>query len=117
MANDVYVVTQDSDYDVAVLVGDTPLNAENDNVDVEVRFKDGRVFTATFFTLENVVSLFERNKSTGECDKGLYLYCVNMVLVKELTINNITDTVRQLIKRDELKHAFALVVVSEFEEE
>ena len=107
MENDAYVVISGQEYDVAVLLGDAPLDPDNDNVDVEVRYKDGRVYTATFFTLRNIDHLFRKNKQTGECRSGLYFYCVDMILVEKLTLETITETIRELIEQDDLKHAFA----------
>lgn len=79
---------------------------ENDNVDVEVTFADGRRFGATFFTLKNIERLFEKNRKTGECGAGLYLWAVNMVLVQELTLRAIERTVDDLLSNGEFEHAF-----------
>ena len=107
--NDVYIVIPEENYDIAILVGSKlSLDSVDDNVDVEVRYKDGKIYTGTFFTLQNIKTLFEKNKKTGECGSGLYFYCVDMILVESLTIAIIVDTVKNLIKEDSLESAFEL---------
>ena len=78
----------------------------NDNVDVEVRFGDGRRFGATFFTLANVERLFDKNRKTGECASGLYLWAANMILVRDVSIETIERTVKDLMDCDEFEQAF-----------
>lgn len=81
----------------------------DDNVDVEVKFADGSRFTATFFTLENVRSLFSKNKITGECSKGTYLWATEMILVESLDRETMLETVRGLIRDGEFEDAFTKV--------
>jgi hypothetical protein len=61
--------------------GDQPLCRMNDNVDVEVRLSDGSRWSGTFFTIRNVRALFTKNRATGECANGLYLWAADMILV------------------------------------
>ncbi|HJY78729.1 MAG TPA: hypothetical protein VKE95_18960 [Burkholderiales bacterium] len=89
------------------VVGSRVWSAEDDNVDVEVLFPDGRRFGATFFTLKNLEKLFEKNKKTGECADGLYLWAANMVLVRDLSMGAIERAVDDLIENNELEQAFA----------
>jgi len=35
---------------------------QNDNLDVQVILEDGRVFAATFFTIENIKALFKKKQ-------------------------------------------------------
>jgi len=107
--NGVYIVIPKDYYKIAVLIGsDLSLNSLDDNVDVEVRYSDGRLFTATFFTLQNVKTLFEKNKITGECGGGLYYFCIDMILVESLSVDVIVETVENLIKEGDLESAFIL---------
>lgn len=103
-----YVIFPNETYDLAILIGIDKLNSDDDNVDVEVRFKDGKLYTATFFTLQNIKTLFEKNKRTGECFSGLYFSCDDMVIVEKLTVEIIAETVEKLIKEDELQYVFVL---------
>jgi len=77
-----------------------------DNVDVEVTLADGSRFGATFFTLTNVQRLFEKNRTTGECKAGLYLWAAQMILVERLTIEVIRTTVEDLLGSGEFHVAF-----------
>jgi hypothetical protein len=90
-----------------------PSNAKwdrvNDNIDVEVVLRDGRRFVATFFTAKNIESLFEKNKKTGECSSGLYLWAKNMIIVEELSLEVIEKTVDGLLRGGELRAAFSEV--------
>ncbi|MEM9861577.1 MAG: hypothetical protein AAF938_08185 [Myxococcota bacterium] len=84
-------------------------DAQDDNVDVHVTFEDGSCYTATFFTIENIRSLFEKNRRTGECDSGRYLWAADMIIVRDLAIETIEQTVESLLKDDELVAAFRMV--------
>ena len=105
--DDVYVVVSAPDYDVAILVGNAPPDPLDDNVDVEVRFKDGNLYTATFFTLKNLESLFKKYKLTGECNHGTYFYSINMIIVERIEPNLIAESIKDLIRNNEFEHAFA----------
>jgi hypothetical protein len=80
-----------------------------DNVDVEVQLRDGRRFGATFFTLTNIQRLFEKNRNTGECASGLYLWAANMILVRDLSMATIEGTVEDLMAMDEFENAFSFL--------
>ncbi len=47
------------------VVGHQEWNALDDNVDIEVKLKDGRRYTATVFTIRNIETLFAKSKVTG----------------------------------------------------
>ncbi len=98
----------DIDFQLIVL-GPQQWNFEDDNVDVEVKFSDGSRFTATFFTLNNLRSLFEKNKQTGECCKGKYLWATEMILVECLDESTMETAIRGLLRDGEFESAFARV--------
>jgi hypothetical protein len=77
----------------------------DDNIDIEISLPDGRRYSATFFTLSNIESLFEKNRRTGECDSGLYLWASDMVIVRDLEQQTIERTIASLIEQDELSSA------------
>ncbi|HEX7447995.1 MAG TPA: hypothetical protein VF306_10640 [Pirellulales bacterium] len=77
----------------------------DDNLDVQITLSDGRRYTATFFTLRNLESLFEKNRTTGECAGGLYLWASDMILVERLDHATIRATIADLISSDELASA------------
>jgi hypothetical protein len=45
-------------------------NPHDDNTDVFVTFEDGSRWVATFFSYQNVLTLIEKDKQTGECLRG-----------------------------------------------
>ena len=94
-------------YSIHVQRGFEGVDADDDNVDLEVRFDDGSRFAATFFTLNNLQSLFEKNKQTGECKGGLYLWASDMVIVQRLSEAIIAETVGELIATGEFEGAFS----------
>jgi hypothetical protein len=96
----------DADYVIRVLVGADELDAEDDNVDVEVKRGDGTRWGATFFTPRNVQRLFEKNAVTGECDGGLWFTCPDMVLVRRLGSEEIQKTVEALLREGIFESAF-----------
>ena len=97
------------DYKILVIEGVEELDPLDDNVDVEVHFDDGRVYSATLFTLNNLHSLFNNDESTGDCGGGSYLWAVQMVIVRSLTPDAIAEAVAALIADGKLEQAFVFV--------
>ncbi|MEO6392095.1 MAG: hypothetical protein ABIP75_09610 [Pyrinomonadaceae bacterium] len=111
-----YTIVNCDHYDVAILTGCgglPSLDLFDDNVDVEVRFKDGRFYAATFFTVENLKSLFAKFRHTGEFNSGLYFSCPDMVMVETFSAQNILETVASLVKADRLGIVFKLHIQDE----
>jgi hypothetical protein len=98
--------TQSGEFEV-VLPGSPKWDPRNDNLDVEVRFADGRRYSATFFTLSNVETLLRRYARSGECANGLYLWASDMILVETLTLDVIERVVQDLIASGELPKALS----------
>jgi len=82
------------------------LDESNSNLDIHVKFNNGSKYVATFFTLKNIQSLFEKNKKTGECSSGTYFWASDMILITELSSENILKTVQDLIEQGEFEMAF-----------
>ena len=38
------------------------------NIDIEVQVSNGDIYALTFFTMNDLLTQFEKNKVTGECD-------------------------------------------------
>jgi hypothetical protein len=89
------------------VVGTQVWDPSTDNVDVEVTLAEGGRFGATFFTLESVHRLFQKNRVTGECAGGLYLWAADMILVDLLTTEVIQKTVEDLLATGEFFSAFS----------
>lgn len=88
------------------IVGEGQINPANDNVDVWVYTEDGSRYSATFFTLRNVETLMDRWRDSGEHSGGLYFWCVDAVIVRELTEEAIRGTVDDLIASNEFHRVF-----------
>lgn len=94
-------------YPIHIHHGLKGVDPANDNVDLEVRFDDGSRYAATFFTLDNLRSLLEKNKRTGECGSGLYFWASDMVILEKLTESSIIQTVEDLLTEGEFEVAFS----------
>lgn len=80
------------------------------NVDIEVEFKDGRRYVAVFATIENLQSLMDqyRDAGHGECASGLYVWCTDLVVIREMTSEVIREVVRDLVDNEEIGSAMTL---------
>ena len=80
----------------------------DDNSDVIVTFKNGAQWVATFFSYQNILSLREKNRGTGECLGGKYFCATDMILVDEVSRERIEEVVDDLLKQEEFDTYFAL---------
>ena len=102
-----YVTVQRDDYKLTIYSGITPLDPDNDNVDVQVTFPNGESFSAVFFTLQNIDTLMKQYKKTGECANGSYFWASNMIIVQKLTEETICKTVDNLLSEEEFASVFS----------
>ncbi len=102
-----YTIVQRDKYKLTIYHGTTPLNSDNDNVDVQVIFPNGECFSAVFFTIRNIEALMKRYKKTGECAGGLYFWASDMIIVKSLTKKTICKTIDHLLAEDEFGYVFS----------
>lgn len=93
-------------YTVTFIPEDANPHPLDENIDVEVVFEDGTKYVATFFTLENIQALFQKNRKTGECCSGLYFWASDLILVQRLTLENVQRTVADLMEQGEFETAF-----------
>jgi hypothetical protein len=100
-------------FNLIIRTGINGIDRENDNVDVEVHFPSGETYVATFFTLTNIQTLFEKNRITGECKNGLYFQCPDMIIVEELTEDVVRETAQYLLENGEFEHAFLKIEETE----
>ncbi|OCG14591.1 hypothetical protein A9G28_05175 [Gilliamella sp. Fer1-1] len=94
---------------IKILNYDRDLNQVNDNVDVEVFLDNGKRYAATFFTIENIISILNKYKETKECCNGLYFWASDMIIVESLNDKVINKTIQDLIKNEEFHHVFSLL--------
>jgi hypothetical protein len=81
-------------------------NQLDDNTDVFVTFDDGARWVATFFTYQNMLSLVEKDKESGECLSGKYFWASDMILVDEVSRERIEEVIADLIKENEFEQVF-----------
>lgn len=84
-------------------------DSENDNIDVEVVFRDQTRYSATVFTLKNIQTLMEKYTKTGENNSGQYFWSSDLFILHSLTEDNILEAVAHLIQEDRLALAFQLL--------
>jgi len=77
-----------------------PHNENDDNSDVIFNLSDGTKWVASFFTIQNIISLFRKNKETGECLKGLYFCSTDMIIIETLNRESILKTIENMIKEN-----------------
>jgi hypothetical protein len=80
-----------------------PHNENDDNSDVIFELNDGTKWVATFFTIQNIMSLCKKNKKTGECLNGIYFCSTDMIIVEQLNRELILKTLQDLIENDEIE--------------
>ena len=102
-----YTIIQRDNYKLTIYRGIAPMDADDDNVDVQVTFPNGECFSAVFFTLRNIDALMKRYKKTGECAEGLYFLASDMMIVKKLTDKTICETIDHLLAEDEFGYVFS----------
>jgi len=93
-------------YTVSWVEDDFGIDAGDDNVDVFVDFETGDRYVATFFTPQNIITLLDRYRESGECAGGLYVWAAHMIVIEQLTKENVKRAVADLIASDEFTVAF-----------
>ena len=83
------------------------------NSDVHVAFENGTRWVATFFSYQNILSLAEKNRTTGECLRGKYCWATDMILVDEVSRTRIEEVVAHLLAEGEFEWVFDRIDGSE----
>lgn len=81
------------------------MDPDDDNVDVQVTFLNGKSFFVACFILRNIDTLMKRYKKTGECTRDLYSGASDMILEK-LTEKTIWETTDNLLAKEEFESIF-----------
>jgi len=101
-----YVVTEDK-YQLIIYQNVTEMSSSlNGNLDIEVIMNDGKRYSATLFTLENIKELMDGHSQSGENNNGTYLWCLDMVIIKDLSIYTICEVVKSIIDSRDLSSIF-----------
>ncbi len=85
------------------------LKITDDNSDVIVTFWDDKKYVATFFTYDNVKTLTEKNKKTGELLSGKYFWASDMILVHRIDRDTIEKVIDDLIREKYFDQLFKIV--------
>ena len=99
--------------DVEVVLLGEVADVLDDNVDVIVRFPQGEARTSTFFTVRNIESIMAGYRASGECLAGRFFWSKDMIIVEDLRMETIRDTVHELVRSGEYRHALG---AAKFEE-
>ncbi|MEM6643564.1 MAG: hypothetical protein AAF616_11345 [Bacteroidota bacterium] len=82
-------------------------NTQDDNIDVFVRFKNKEEFVGSFFTLENIQRLIKEKSVSKENVSGLYFWSSDMIIIEELTEENIKLSIYDMLKEGTFFSAFS----------
>jgi hypothetical protein len=80
----------------------------DDNTDVIVTFENGKRWVATFFSYQNIPSLSEQYRQSGECLGGKYFVATDMVLVDVVSRERIEAVVAEMLKLNDFERYFAV---------
>ena len=81
-----------------------PYDENDSNMDVIFTLSNGTKWVATFFTYQNILSLSQKNKVTGECLNGLYFCVKDMILIDRLNKDNIQRTLDEILNEDNISN-------------
>jgi len=77
------------------------------NSNAWVKFESGERWVATFFSYQNILSLKEKNKLTGECLGGKYFCATDMILIDEISRESIEAVIANLIEEEDFEVYFS----------
>ncbi len=83
-----------------------PFHPGNETVEVILTTRDGKEYSANFTAIGFIHYMFEKNKKTGECGNGTYFCMPNMILVEEISEQNVRTCIDDLIKNLEIEIHF-----------
>ena len=86
-----------------------PYDPLKETVEVILTTKDGQEYLANFTAKGFIEYMFEKNKRTGECANGTYFCMPHMVLLEEISEQNVRATIDDLIKNSEIGLYFRIV--------
>ena len=81
-------------------------NVRDGNTDVIVTLANGERWEATFVTYENVKTLTEKNRATGENLSGTYFWVSNMILVDEISRLRIEEVIHDVLRSGDFESLF-----------
>lgn len=87
----------------------SPEEAADSNTDVIVTLSTGERYVATFFTYQNIITLTNKNRLTGEWLSGQYFWATDMILVGKIDPLLIRQVIDDLINDNCWPAAFTLI--------
>lgn len=87
----------------------SPEEAADCNTDVIVTLSTGERYAATFFTYQNIATLTNKNRLTGEWLGGQYFWATDMILIDKIDPVLIRQVIDDLISDDCWPAAFARI--------
>jgi hypothetical protein len=78
------------------------LPSHDTNIDLIIRIDDGRVYRATFFTVDNVKTLLNQWRSSGEYGDAVYLGGDDMVIVESISRELLEKVIAGMIETSEI---------------
>jgi hypothetical protein len=82
---------------------------DDDNTDVIVIWDNGSRWFASFISYQNVATLTEKNKKTGENISGTYFWVSHMILIDVVSRPRIKEVIRDFIHNGSFESAFTLL--------
>ena len=84
---------------------------ENDcNSDVVFELSDGSRWVATFYTYQNLNSIANKNKTTGECLCGEYFYADKPIFISKMKKEIIISVLNDIISHEtDLSYVFGRI--------
>lgn len=105
--NEYKVNIYEDHYSVTVYHADLDLNEKNDNYDIEIAMDNGKRYSGSIFTLENIKSIMNKDKQTGESCHGLYFGgCKDLLIVETLSIDVIARLVASIYDDKMIEEVF-----------
>ncbi|MFB7617088.1 hypothetical protein [Kitasatospora sp. NPDC056181] len=78
-------------FDAVFMLGADDTVESVENVDAELILPDGRRWSATFMTLDEISRVMGRWRGTGEALGGRYFHCDDLVIVREAGVQAMVD--------------------------
>lgn len=77
-----------------------------ETVEVRLTTRDAQEYYANFTARGFIDYMFEKNTRTGECANGTYFCTPNMIIVEEISEQNVRATIDDLINNLEIEEYF-----------
>jgi hypothetical protein len=81
------------------------INPLNDNIDVHVTVSNKKYF-ATFFTVNNIITIMNKYKKSRECLSGQYFWAADMCIVTSIDKHTIESCIYDMLKTGEFYSVF-----------